>query len=67
VRAISDNVTISNSSTESTSENYAVTETIISAVQTRAQIKAETKSFRSLKHTIIDALNKSPDDFPNCR
>jgi len=45
------------------SENYAVTETVISAVQTRVQIKAETKSIRPLKHTIIDALNISPDEF----
>jgi len=40
-----------------------VTETVISAVQTRAQIKAETKSIRPLKHRTIDALNISPDEF----
>jgi len=63
VRSVSDNITNSNSSTESSSENYAVTETLISAVQTREQIKAETKSIRPLRHTIIDALHINPDEF----
>jgi hypothetical protein len=35
----------------------------VNAVQTRAQVKAETKSIRSLKHIKIDALNLSPAEF----
>ena len=38
-------------------------EPVVSAVQTRAQAKCETKSVRPLKHATIDALNLSPVEF----
>jgi hypothetical protein len=33
------------------------------AVQTRSQAKAESRSVRPLKHTVIDAINICPEDF----
>ena len=38
-------------------------EPVVSAVQTRAQAKCETKAVRPLKHATIDALNISPSEF----
>jgi hypothetical protein len=38
-------------------------EPVVSAVQTRAQAKCETKPVRPLKHATIDALNLSPVEF----
>ena len=63
VRSVLGNLISSNTNSESICENNSMTGTVISAVQTRAQVKDETKSIRPLKHTIIDALNVSPDEF----
>ena len=57
-------LTGSNNSEVTRVNDITETETI-SAVQTRAQMIAETKSIRPLKHTIIDALNLSPNEFSN--
>ena len=38
-------------------------EKIVSAVQTRAQVKRESRSLRPLKHTVVNALNVSRSEF----
>ena len=65
VSLVSDNImelTGSIGSEISCENDVCQTETV-SSVQTRAQVTADTKSIRPLKHTMIDALNLSPDEF----